>query len=73
MPCSTTSRLKTPTRKRNWPIMSASRRRKAEQAAAAERRAAEIKAEEEAQERFEARGERRPAAPNTGYRVEPRL
>jgi len=56
-----------------WPIMSASRRRKAEQAAAAERRAAEIKAEEQAQERFEAHGERRPASTNTGYRVEPRL
>jgi signal transduction histidine kinase len=56
-----------------WPIVSASRRRKAEQAVAAERRAAEIKAEEEAQERFEARDERRPAAANTGYRVEPRL
>ncbi len=58
-----------------WPIVSASRRRKAEQAAAAERRAAEINEEEEAQERFEAHGERRPAAAPaaTGYRVEPRL
>lgn len=56
-----------------WPIMRASQARKAEQVAAAERRAAELKAQEQAQERFEAHGERRPAPATPGYRVEPRL
>jgi signal transduction histidine kinase len=56
-----------------WPIMRASRRRKAEQAAVAERRAAEIKAEEDTQAQLEARGEHRPASVSTAYRVEPRL
>ena len=54
-----------------WPIMRASRARRAEQAAADERRAAELAAQEQERER----GEHRPAPAPTasGLRVEPRL
>jgi signal transduction histidine kinase len=53
-----------------WPIQRAARARRAEQAAADERRAATLAAEQAEQDE---RNERRAASLNSGYRAEPRL